>query len=399
MRIGIYHSGKEHEVERNLAVGFLAQALANKHAIEIIRRPDSLSPEQLRLLCSRPLEDVGFRTVSSPPLQVADPGAPNQRYQVLRRWCDEVTGTYDLFVNFGEEVPIYCAAPRGVLVVQHAKNFMPNFYGAFWRQHLASYRLKLANSYYTRFWIRKFWGTDCPVLYPPVPLPPFTEQKENLIVLIQPLRLASATQKVLELIGIFKQLQDKLPTWSLAVVVFRDEEDPGKNWLQQACVQLSPAVQVLTNPTVEQQLALFQRCRLCWLANGTNAELAFHPEAAISFDVALLQAMGAGCVPLVNNSGFLSEVLRHGENGFFWQTTTELIDSSFYLANNEAASLAFTTAARKRANEFRPEVYLERFQKQLRSVFDGSRSHKPLAFWRRLMKAPEKFLHDLQEEV
>jgi glycosyltransferase involved in cell wall biosynthesis len=386
MKVGIYNSGTENSVEGDTSAAVLAEVFASKHHTEIIRTPVSTTAEQLRLLCDSPLQRVAFRTVCEPSLMVMDPSSPEQRYKALRSWSDEITEPYDLFINFSDRVPIYCSAPRGVLVVRFPSNLVPSLYRALWLDHLASYQLKLSNSYYTRFWTRMFWEIDCPVVYPPVPLRPARVAKENLIVAVGPLG-TTCPGKELELILAFKQLKNQLPEWSLSVIDHIDGRRLNESYFTTVCdLAADSGVTIVRNPSVEQQSELFNRAQLLWLANGLSEDLEFQPEKAIPFSLPLIQGMAAGCVPLVTNSGGLSEVLRHGENGFFWNTTSELIERSLLLARDEPGRLELAKAAHVRALDFRPERFIQSFLGQLRTAF-GFRSRfgrNPLSLWHRL---------------
>jgi glycosyltransferase involved in cell wall biosynthesis len=389
MKIGIFNSSLDNAAEGDTSAATLAEALGSKHRTEIIRVPSSTTAEQLRILCGSALEQVAFRTVAEPPQLATDPNCPGRRYQALRNWSDELTRHYDLFVNFCDRVPIYCSAPRGVMVIRFPYDFIPSLYRAFWLDHLASYRLTLSNSYYTQFWTRMFWEIDCPVVYPPVSYRTARVAKENLIVSAGPFE-TGCSQKQLELISAFKQLKSQLPEWSLTIIGELGETPASKTYFEAVCDAARDSnVTVLANPSVEEQFEVFNRARIFWLAAGLDEDLELQPEKAIPFSLHLIQAMAAGCVPLATNSGGLPEVLRHGENGFFWDTTSELIERSVLLARDENGRLGLARAARLRAMDFCPERFTESFRRHLKVTF-GIRTPfrvNPLRLWKRLMAA------------
>jgi glycosyltransferase involved in cell wall biosynthesis len=98
--------------------------------------------------------------------------------------------------------------------------------------------------------------------------------------------------------------------------------------------------------------------------------------------------MAAGCVPLVNNTGALSEVVRHNENGFFWNDTGKLIEFTLKLVQDESRRLKLSQAARRRMLDFRPEQYADAFQKQLGSAFGIPHQSmaNPAQLWKRLLR-------------
>lgn len=385
MKIGIYTSSFENFVEADVSAGILADTLSHKHEIELVRTAVSTSPEHLRLLCDSPLEQVTFRTISDPPQRVTDPGSPERRYQALRDWSDELTRPYDLFVNFSDRVPIYCSASRGVLVVQFPYDFIPSLYRASWLDHLASYQVKISNSHYTRFWTRIFWELDCSVVYPPVPIQTSKTVKENLIVAIAPFGTARSG-KQLELITAFEQLKNRLPAWSFSIMGEVEAKPSSKTYFETVCDSAAnSSVTVLANPSIEQQRDLINRARLLWMGAGLGEDLDFQPEKAIPFSLSLVQSMSAGCVPLVTNSGGLSEILRHGENGYFWDSTSQLIECSSKLGGNEPRRLELALAARRRARDFRPERFTASFLKQLRTAFGPAFGGRRVGLWKRVV--------------
>jgi glycosyltransferase involved in cell wall biosynthesis len=322
-----------------------------------------------------------------------DPGSPERRYQALRYWSNELTRPYDLFINFADRVPIHCSAPRGVLIVQFPYDFVPSLYRAFWVDHFASYQLKISNSYYTQLWTRMFWEFESVVVHPPVPPQTKDELKENLILVVDSLGTVRPGKQI-ELIKAFTKVKRRLPEWSLTIVGEVEKNGSGKRHFE--TVQKLAGnfgVMVRGNPTIEEQLELINRARIFWLATGLEEDLNLHPEKAMPFSIPLVQSMSAGCVPLVTNSGGLSEIVRHGENGFFWDTTSQLVDRTLELAD-ESLRLELAKLARTRALDFAPDCFASSFLEQLETTF-GLRTGftvRTARSWNRLVSSTRYFL-------
>jgi|SRR5882724_1101169 len=390
MKIGIYNSCRDNAATGGLSAAVLASALSRRHQTEIIRTQQSPTPESLALSGECSLAEVSFRVVDPQPQNFTDPNRPDRRYQAIWDWSNELTRPYDLFINFADRLPIFCASPRGVLVIQFPHDFVPLVYQRLWRAHLDSYQLKLANSYYTRFWTSLFWELDCGVLYPPAPILNSQLAKDNLIVSAGPFN-ATQTHNQLKLISAFDDLRTYLPSWSLSMMGEVDEKTSSRRSFARLAESANDAgVSVFANPTSEQQLSLFSRAKLLWQATGLGEDLERAPERAEPFSMRLLQAMSAGCVPLAANCGGLPEVIRHDKNGFFWNDFAELTNYTRSLANDERKRLQLAKAARRRAWEFRPERYVSIFLRQLESAF-GIRTYSranPVWLWRRLVSSP-----------
>ncbi len=393
MKIGLYNSSIENSAVGSVSAAILAVALAVKHQTEIVCTPGSSTREQVALLCGGSPELVSFRTVEPPPQIITDPGSPDRRYEALRNWGDKLTSAYDLFINFSDRLPIYCSAARGVLIIQFPHDFIPSPYRELWVDHLNSYQLKLANSYYTQFWTRVFWEIDCPVLYPPVPKPPSSDVKENLIVSAGSFN-ATRPHKLLELVSAFQQLRMKLPDWSLSIIGNLDVNVASRKQFESVRDAANESgISVLANPSFETESKLFSRARIFWQAAGLGDDPDLEPGKVEPFNLNVLRAMAARCVPLVMNRGGLSEVVRQGENGFFWTNIDELINYTLALAHDERQHRGFARAAQCRAHDFRPESYSDNFLLQSQAAFGIKHRPRanPLWLWKRLVNSAGQY--------
>ncbi|HEY6121648.1 MAG TPA: glycosyltransferase [Pyrinomonadaceae bacterium] len=379
MKIGIYSSCLNNALAANVSLSVLATILARQHEIEIIRLKESTVKTSIE-------GTFPIRAVERPPQIVTDPNSPDRRYQALRDWSNELTRPYDLFINLADRLPVYCAAPRGVLLIQSPHDFMPVIYGSLWQAHLDSYQLKLANSYYTRFWTKVFWETDCEVLYPPVPsLNP--SHKDQSIVLSGRFNAVEGDSE-LKLISIFKELKPELAEWSLTIIGDLYENRASQRSFAAVDKAAKEAgVSVFANPTYDELRSLLQRAKLLWQADGWNDDPERRPEDSEGFSLKVAQAMSAGCVPQVPNCGGLPELIKHEQNGFFWRDPRELKNHTLMLSRDEGKRLRLVKAARKRAHDFRPERFNEGFLNHLESAF-GIRSYSsanPAWLWRRFI--------------
>src|SRR6266478_3932095 len=389
MKIGLYNSSIENSAVASVSAAILAVALAAKHQTEIVSTPDSSTREQFALLSGGSSEQVSLRIVESPPQIITDPGSPDRRYEALRNWGDKLTRAYDLFINFSDRLPIYCSAAQGALIIQFPHDFIPSPYRALWVDHLNSYQLKFANSYYTQFWTRVFWEIDCPVLYPPVPKPPTSDVKENLIVSAGSFN-ATRPYKLLELVSAFQQLRMKLPDWSLCIIGNLDENAASRKQFERIRDAAGQSdISVLANPSFERESELFSRARIFWQAAGLGDDPDLEPGKVEPFNLNVLRAMAAGCVPLVMNRGGLSEVVRQGQNGLFWTDIDELINYTLALARDKRQRHGFARAAQRRAHDFRPENYGDNFLLQTQAAFGIKHRFRanPLWLWKRLVNS------------
>jgi glycosyltransferase involved in cell wall biosynthesis len=86
-----------------------------------------------------------------------------------------------------------------------------------------------------------------------------------------------------------------------------------------------------------------------------------HPERAEHFGMSTVEAMSAGCVPVVVRKGGQKEIVSHGESGYLWDTVDELVGNSLQLIQDQRLLERLRSAARKRAGMFGRERFASRF--------------------------------------
>ena len=78
----------------------------------------------------------------------------------------------------------------------------------------------------------------------------------------------------------------------------------------------------------------FELAKVFWHAAGYG-ESEQRPEMFEHFGIVTVEAMAAGCVPVVINKGGQSEIVRHGVSGFLWDTFDELKEYTLLLARDD----------------------------------------------------------------
>jgi glycosyltransferase involved in cell wall biosynthesis len=390
MKIGIFNSCRQTPEAAQLSCTTLARALVKKFQVELIVNFSFATNDHLANFSAG--SGVSLRTVDDPACHVLDPLEPVQRYELQRRWSDEVTSRYDLFINFADRLPIFCSAPNGVLVVESPYDFIPSIYRSLWVEHLASYQLKLATSYYTRFWTKVLWDIETAIIYPSVPFEQRSSGgKDNLIVVSGPIQ---PLQHQLDLINAFLHLKENLPEWSLTVMGKLDQIRANKKYCDMLCAAgTDPAISIVTNPSAERQSEIFRRSKILWRASGLGTDVEVDPKRVEPFGVDVLQAMVNGCVPLAVNSGSLSEVIRHRESGVFWDSPEELLEQTLALAEDQSLLRSLSEGAQRRARAFNSKRFTDKFLRELQDAF-GIRAvplFSPARLWKRVIRSADQF--------
>jgi GT2 family glycosyltransferase/glycosyltransferase involved in cell wall biosynthesis len=124
------------------------------------------------------------------------------------------------------------------------------------------------------------------------------------------------------------------------------------------------------NVSSDQLESLYRDAALYWHATGLDAPLATSPHEAEHFGITILEAMSAGCAPLVFNEGGPSEIVTQGVDGFLYGSLDELVDRTIELLAPEAEDyrVKIGIAAAERAIAFSQSVFHERARSLLLDI-------------------------------
>jgi glycosyltransferase involved in cell wall biosynthesis len=382
LKIGLYieHGEGNGVGGAELMMAHLASVWSRDHTVDLIHHRPPLTRERI---ASFSTDDYSRVTVRYVPRENEGEAAGNpfRRYGIARDWHRAVSEGYDLFVNCTHWLPCFCHARKGAVLVLFPIYVRPEYtpaiqslprwkqwrhgayYGFEWRKRLATYQHRLAISEFSRQWTRRRWGIDCDIVYPPVDVDVEVEAapKEPLILSVGRFSTMVHTKKQLEMMQTFAALGDAFRGWTYACVGglnTRAENHEYFDAVRAAGAGHSTIVEAnLDRRRVKQ---LFSRARIFWHATGLGEDANARPELAEHFGIATVEAMAAGCVPVVINRGGQPEIVRHGETGFVWNTLDELKHYTSLLAADDALWTRLSTAARNRAQQFTRARFVER---------------------------------------
>ena len=75
-----------------------------------------------------------------------------------------------------------------------------------------------------------------------------------------------------------------------------------------------------------------------------------------------VEAMAAGCVPIVVNRGGQREIVEHGVSGFLWDSIDDLEKYTLSLMLDDQLRQSMSEAARARAQKFTKNACVDRFR-------------------------------------
>jgi glycosyltransferase involved in cell wall biosynthesis len=378
MKIGIFNEPKGLAFGgTEFCVATLAEALCARHEVVILHRKREMTTEMLERFYGSPLPSVKVRRAPHCPRD--DTLKPtNWRHALHERIHDQKwTAGYDLFVNFTHGIPPFCWSPSGVLIVLFPVGNQPvplkgagfslrqwtreTLANRFWRERMGSYQAALAISEYTREWTRNYWGIDCGILHPPCRTASLAESKEDLILSVgrfTPLKRQTALMKA------YASLEPRIPaSWKYrSVGPLACEEEAVTYYREVAALTTGTRAEILTNLSREALDKEFRRASIFWHGAGESDGKESPPLMAEHFGITTVEAMSAGCVPVVYRGGGQREIVEHGISGFLWTTIGELLSYTKELIENIALRSRMSAAASRRAEFFSQKTFVGRFK-------------------------------------
>jgi len=380
MKIGLYI---EHGVGNGvggaeLMMAHLASAWSREHDVDLVNHRPPLTRERLASFTDDPLDRVNVRSVPREPDPPAS-GNPFRRYRDAREWHASVSAPYDLFVNCTHWLPCFNHARRGAMLVLFPfyvrppdmpemrrlpqwKRFRHQAYYDFeWRRRMATYAHRAAISDFARDWTSRRWQVDCEVVHPPVDIDLPRRPKEPLLLSVGRFSTMAHTKKQAEMMQAFRELQTPLNGWSYASVGGLNAREENHAYFDRVR-SLGEGCSTIVEANVgrDRLRELFGRARIYWHATGLGDDTAARPELAEHFGISTVEAMAAGCVPVVINKGGQPEIVEHGTSGFVWNTIEELKGYTELLARDEALRARMSEAAIRRAGMFARERFVAR---------------------------------------
>jgi glycosyltransferase involved in cell wall biosynthesis len=156
----------------------------------------------------------------------------------------------------------------------------------------------------------------------------------------------------------FGRLEADLAGWQYTCAGALGDVEADRAYLARVRAAASASCELAPNLSRAALKAALASAKIFWHAAGLGESASDHPERSEHFGVATVEAMAAGCVPIVHNTGGQREIVQDGLNGFLWNSLDELTRITTMVARDEELRSRVSEAARQRARAFGTEHFL-----------------------------------------
>lgn len=270
-----------------------------------------------------------------------------------------ITRNYDVIFYLSDGSIPFSLASRNILHFQQPFHY-ENQNNLATKLKLFRFNAVICNSRFTKKYVDRTYGIKSQVVYPPVDTLKFSSgKKENVILSVGRFFGPSPPKKQEVLIKTFdKMFQSGFRDWKLILVGgVTPSSEPSLERLTALSKKIP--VEIVTDTTFANLKKYYSLAKVYWHATGYGEDLRNFPEKAEHFGITTVEAMAAGCVPIVFAGGGQKEIVSSGKNGFFWQTTAELARRTKTLADDEKLRQKISNAAITRSKFFTKEKFFQ----------------------------------------
>ncbi|MGH9163763.1 MAG: glycosyltransferase [Vicinamibacteraceae bacterium] len=207
-------------------------------------------------------------------------------------------------------------------------------------------------------------------MLPPVQARFSARPKEKLILSVGRFSRNGTQKRQLEMVQAFARARDTyLHGWEYWCVGGVSESPVDKMYFSEvAHAAKGHPVRLIPNAPGQVVKDAYERAAVFWHGAGYGVDEHLHPEQAEHFGMSTVEAMAAGCVPVVIRKGGQREIVEHAKSGFLADTLDELVSRSHELAASPRLRETMAAAARERARVF---TDLDAFADRMRALLDA----------------------------
>jgi glycosyltransferase involved in cell wall biosynthesis len=234
--------------------------------------------------------------------------------------------------------------------------------------YLDTYNAIWAISEYSQSWVRHYWNRPSEILYPPVDVESFRAgRKCPQILNVGRFFAGQHNKKHQFMITVFKKMVDQgLTGWSLHLAGGTTPGEEHQAYLVDMFEQVKGyPIEIHPDITHSELSDLYSTTSIYWHASGYGENDRHDPEKFEHFGITTVEAMAAGCVPVVIAKGGQPEIVQHGKNGFLWNSLEELQGSTQRLVRDVILMQTLSQQAIKDSRKYSKGVFYQRLSELL----------------------------------
>jgi glycosyltransferase involved in cell wall biosynthesis len=244
------------------------------------------------------------------------------------------------------------------------------FFSALYKDYKwsSSYDLYISYSQYSKNWLSKIWNVDnkrSALINPAVSFIKTTgEKKSDYIMICSRIEPSKEIDLLAKTFLSSQKLKQTAELFILGAVI--DENAVYINKIREIIKNQAGIVHLIENPNRNEIEHYYNISKIFWHAKGYSRNENTEPAELEHFGLTTVEAMSAGCVPVVINRGGQKEIINEGINGFLWDTPDELIEKTLFLLQNPEKCRALSDAARGNIEKYS----FNEFTKKLRLLLE-----------------------------
>lgn len=261
---------------------------------------------------------------------------------------------YNLFFYLTDGSIFYSSARKSILHIQSPIKVSNN---SLWKKiKSSSWDLIIYNSNFTKTHCEKYWRIKNEVVYPPVNTEIFKPGKKKKQILTVGRFFGFLKDKKHELmINSFKKIYNsgQVKDWSFNLAGGAGEGD--REYIKEL-EESSKGYPIKIHPNIsfEDLKKLYGESSIYWHASGFGET---DPTKMEHFGITTVEAMSAGCIPVVINLGGQKEIVDDNINGILWSTPEELETKTLKLITNQKQMSDLSKKAQERSGDFSKEKF------------------------------------------